>query len=395
MTNRKHSHRRAILLVLDSVGVGAMPDASDYNDPPNCHTLGNVAQACQGLNLPHLASLGLGHLATVEGVQAVGQPQGAFGKLAELAPGKDTTTGHWEMAGSVLKEPLALFPNGFSDEILNAFMERTGRGVLGNKSASGTVIIDELGPEQQETGKWIVYTSADSVFQIAAHEEVIPLEELYAACKVARELLDPYRVGRVIARPYLGTPGNYARTANRKDYAMLPPTETVLQRLDQAGVSVTGVGKIGNIFSEQGISSSFPTKNNLAGMQKTFELMKEQSDGLIFINLVDFDSKFGHRNDPAGYGNALEEFDEHLGTLLPMLREDDLLIITADHGCDPTVPGTDHSREYVPLLVKHDSLAPGTSLGTRSTFADIAQSLAAFWGVSPMPEGESFLPTES
>ncbi len=383
------------MLVLDSVGVGAMPDASDYNDPPNCHTLGNVAQVCQGLELPNLASLGLGHIASVEGVEAVSEPVGAFGRMAEKAPGKDTTTGHWEMAGSVLDEPLALFPQGFPEEILRPFIEKTGRGVLGNKSASGTVILEELGAEQQDTGKWIVYTSADSVFQIAAHEEVIPLEDLYKACKIARELLDPHRVGRVIARPYVGTPGNYARTANRKDYAMLPPSETVLQRLDQAGVPVTGVGKIGNIFSEKGISRSLPTKNNQAGMEVTFQLMDEQEDGLLFINLVDFDSKFGHRNDPKGYGNALEEFDQHLGVLLPMLRDDDLLIITADHGCDPTVPGTDHSREYVPLLVKHGSLHPGTSLGTRSTFADIAQSLAAFWGVSPLPVGESFLPTNT
>lgn len=369
-----------------------MPDAALFHDPPGCFTLGNVARACQGLSLPHLASLGLGRIASVEGVEAVEVPVASFGKMAELAPGKDTTTGHWEMAGSVLEQPLALFPDGFPPEILEPFVAQTGREVLGNRSASGTVIIEELGPTQQETGAWIVYTSADSVFQIAAHEETIPLEELYRACKVARELLNPYRVGRVIARPYVGTPGLYSRTANRKDYAMLPPTETVLQRLEQAGVPVTGVGKIGNIFSEQGITRSFPTKSNQDGMDTTLRLMEEQSEGLIFVNLVDFDSRFGHRNDPEGYGRALEEFDVRLGELLPRLRDDDLLLITADHGCDPTVPGTDHSREYVPLLVHHASLPAGTDLGTRTTFADVAQTLAAFWRVAPMPVGTSVLP---
>lgn len=393
MSPQQNCQRRALLIVLDSVGVGAMPDAAAFNDPPNCFTLGNVAQACQGLSMPNMASLGLGHIAQVEGVAAVDAPLAAYGKMAERAPGKDTTTGHWEMAGAVLDRPLALYPDGFPQEILDEFASATGRGVLGNRSASGTVIIQELGPQQQETGDWIVYTSADSVFQIAAHEEVIPLEELYQACKIARKILDPYRVGRVIARPYVGAPGAYKRTANRKDYATLPPTETVLQRLQRSGVSVTGVGKIGNIFSEQGIDKSFPTKDNVDGMETTFRLLDTQSEGLIFVNLVDFDSKFGHRNNPTGYGQALETFDEYLGQLLPMLEPDDLLIITADHGCDPTVPGTDHSREYVPLLVKHSSIAPGTSLGTRSTFADIAQSLAAFWGLPAMDAGSAFLPT--
>ena len=395
MSLPKKPQRRALLIVLDSVGVGAMPDAPSYNDPPNCFTLGNVAEVCQGLSMPHMASLGLGHIAEISGVEAVPSPTAAYGKMAEKAPGKDTTTGQWEMAGAILEEPLALFPEGFSQEILDAFAAATGRGVLGNLSASGTVIIEELGPQQQETGDWIVYTSADSVFQIAAHEEVIPLEELYRACTIARKLLDPYRVGRVIARPYVGSPGAYARTANRKDFATLPPSETILQRLDSAGVSVTGVGKIGNIYSEQGIRQSFPTKDNVEGMETTFRLLREQEEGLIFVNLVDFDSKFGHRNDPKGYGRALEIFDEYLGKLLLMLREDDLLVITADHGCDPTVPGTDHSREYVPLLAQHSSLAGGTSLGTRSTFADIAQSLATFWGLPAMNVGTSFLPTTS
>lgn len=387
--------KRAILLVLDSVGVGAMPDAAQYHDPPGCFTLGNVARHCQGLKLPHLASMGLGAIAPVEGVPATTTPTASFGKMAERSPGKDTTTGHWELTGAVLETPLALFPDGFSQELINTFSERTGRPVLGNIPASGTQIIEELGEQQRETGGWIVYTSADSVFQIAAHEEVIPLEELYRACEIARDLVAPLHVGRVIARPYVGEPGNYTRTANRKDYALDPPTETILDRLSAAGVPVTGVGKIGNIFNQRGISRSLKTKDNDDGMQQTFGLLREGAEGLIFINLVDFDSKFGHRNNPAGYGAALEAFDVHLGEMLPMLQDDDLLIITADHGCDPTVPGTDHSREYVPLLVRHPSLPTGSDLGTRGSFADVAQSLASFWGLSPMAEGESFLPSPS
>lgn len=387
--------KRAVLLVLDSVGVGAMPDAASYGDPPGCFTLGNVATACQGLKLPHLQSLGLGSVAEVQGVPAEQEPSGAYGRMAERAPGKDTTTGHWEMAGVTLTQALALFPDGFPEEILEPFRARTGRGVLANCAASGTEIIARLGEEQARTGDWIVYTSADSVFQIAAHEEVIPLEELYAACEVARELLEPHRVGRVIARPYVGESGAYVRTANRKDYAMLPPGETVLERLASAGVPVTGVGKIGNIFSERGIARSLKTKDNAAGMEQTMALVREGVDGLIFVNLVDFDSKYGHRNDPQGYGAALEACDVQLGQLLSILEPEDLLIITADHGCDPTVPGTDHSREYVPLLVRHASLKAGTNLGTRETFADVAQSLAAYWGVAPMPQGTSFLPDAS
>lgn len=385
--------QRAILLVLDSVGVGAMPDAPDYNDPPNCFTLGNVAHHCQGLNLPHMAQMGLGHIADIEGVHKVDAPSAAWGRMAELAPGKDTTTGHWEMAGAVLKKPLALFPNGFPKELIQAFSEKTGRPVIGNCSASGTEIIHDLGPEQAEKGAWIVYTSADSVFQIAAHEEHIPLEELYQACQIARDLVEPLHVGRVIARPYVGEPGAYTRTANRKDYALDPPAETVLDRLTAAGIPVTGVGKIADVFNQRGVAHSFKTKTNTEGMETTCSLVQKDTRGLIFVNLVDFDSKYGHRNNPRGYGDALETFDVQLQTLLSLLNEDDLLIITADHGCDPTVPGTDHSREYVPLLVQHKSIPAGTDLGTRATFADIAQTLASFWGLPAMPIGESFLPS--
>ena len=385
-------NRRAILLVLDSVGIGAMPDANEYNDPPNCFTLGNVATACQGLYLPNLQAMGLGNIAEIEGVPPISSPNAAYGRMAEKAPGKDTTTGHWEMSGVILEKPLALFPDGFSQELIGAFSEKTGRGVLGNCAASGTEIIARLGEKQKETGSWIVYTSADSVFQIAAHEDVIPLDELYKACEIARELVDPIHVGRVIARPFVGEPGAYVRTANRKDYATPPPGETILDRLSKNEVPVVGVGKIGSIFNYRGIQESHPTKNNDDGIKQTFQCLEQHKEGLLFVNLVDFDSKFGHRNNPEGYGNALEEFDKHLGKLLETLSEDDLLIITADHGCDPTVPGTDHSREYVPLLVRHSSLQAGTSLETRATFADIAQSLASFWGVGSLSVGTSFLP---
>jgi phosphopentomutase len=339
-----------------------------------------------------MSQMGLSHILDVEGVPKTDAPTAAFGRMAELAPGKDTTTGHWEMAGAVLDTPLALFPDGFPEELIAAFREKTGRDVLGNCAASGTEIIARLGEQQRETGAWIVYTSADSVFQIAAHEELIPLDELYRACEIARDLVAPLHVGRVIARPYVGEPGHYTRTPNRKDYALDPPAETVLDRLVAQGVKVTGVGKIGNVYNHRGITLERKSKTNHEGMEITKELVQSQDDGLLFVNLVDFDSKFGHRNNPKGYGQALEEFVVQLGELLPMLREDDLLIITADHGCDPTVPGTDHSREYVPLLVQHSSLAGGTALGTRRTFADIAQSLASYWGLAPMPVGESFLP---
>ncbi len=387
--------QRALLLVLDSVGAGAMPDAPKYNDSLDAFTLKNVAAACQGLHLPNLQKLGIGNIAPIEGVPPLEMPEGGFGRMAEKAPGKDTSTGHWEMAGVIIEKPLALFPNGFPPEIIEPFIERTGRGVLANYPASGTEIIAELGEEQRRTGKWIVYTSADSVFQIAAHEEVIPLEELYRACEIAREILDPYNVGRVIARPYVGEKGNYTRTDNRKDYALSPPGTTILDRLTEAGIPVTGIGKIGNIFNHRGLSREIPTHGNHDGMVQTIQLVKEGVEGLIFVNLVDFDSKYGHRNNAKGYGQALEEFDEQLGELLPLLDEDDLLIITADHGCDPTMPGTDHTREYVPLLVKHSSIPAGTDLGLRETFADIAQSLATFWHLKPMQHGSTFLPLDT
>jgi phosphopentomutase len=393
MTMPLSQRKLAVLLILDSVGVGAMPDAAAFFDPPNCSTLRNVAAACQGLCLPNLEKLGLGHIVEIAGVPPAILPSAAFGKMAEISPGKDTTTGHWEIAGVQIEQPLTLFPNGFPSEIIEPFIARTGRGILGNKIASGTVIIDELAEIQRQTGKWIVYTSADSVFQIAAHEEWIPLEELYRACEIAREILDPYQVGRIIARPYIGQSGQYSRTPNRKDYALPPPSETILDRLVAADIPVTGVGKISNIFAGMGISQSISTRSNCDGMEKTIQLLREQDqDGLIFVNLVDFDSKYGHRNDPLGYGDALEKFDKQLGLLLPLLSDDNLLIITADHGCDPTTPGTDHTREYVPLLVKHSSLRAGTALGIRKTFADIAQSLATFWDLAPMSLGTSFLP---
>ena len=387
--------KRAIVLVLDSVGIGAMPDAASYNDPPGCNTIANVAKTCGGLNVPSLQQMGLGNIAPIDGVPAIETPTAAFGRMAEKAPGKDTTTGHWEMTGALLQTPLALFPDGFPDDIIQEFVTRTGRDVLGNISASGTQIIAELGEQQRESGKWIVYTSADSVFQIAAHEEVIPLDELYKACEIARELLTPHHVGRVIARPYVGTPGDYTRTANRKDYALDPPAETVLERLQAADVPVYGIGKIANIFNDRGIYHSTKTKDNHQGMEETIAWVQSEKPGFLFVNLVDFDSKFGHRNNPKGYGAALEAFDEQLTTLLPLLKQDDLLMITADHGCDPTVPGTDHSREYVPILTQHSSIQAGTPLETRSTFADVAQTLATFFALDPMPHGQDFFSTQN
>lgn len=381
------STKRAVLLVVDSVGVGALPDAKDYNDPPQANTLAHVAQACRGLDLPTLQAMGLGQILPLEGVPPSPSPSAAFGRMAARAPGKDTTTGHWEMAGLILQQPLALFPQGFPPSILEPFSQQTGRGILGNKPASGTQIIEELGPAHQQSGDWIVYTSADSVFQIAAHEETIPLGELYRACEIARSLLDPYHVGRVIARPFVGSPGAYQRTYHRKDFAFPPPGPTVLDHLQQAHIPVTGVGKIENIFCGQGLSDSVHTEGNEDGMNQTLALVQNQRKGLIFVNLVDFDMRYGHRNDPQGYGAALEQFDRDLQRLLPALAPQDLLLITADHGCDPTVPGTDHTREYVPLLAHHPHLAPGTPCGTRETFADVAQTLASFFALPPLPVG--------
>jgi len=374
---------RVIWIVLDSVGIGEMPDAAAYGDAGS-NTLGNIARR-RPLHLPHLVALGLGNIAPVDGVGPVADPTAAYGKCALASPGKDTTTGHWEMVGIHLAAPLPLYPNGFDPAFMRAFEDRIGRDTLGNKAASGTEIIVELGDEHVQTGSPIIYTSADSVFQIAAHEEVIPLWELYKICETAREMLPG--IGRVIARPFDGESGAYRRTANRKDYAMAPAPGMLLDRLAAAKVPVHSVGKIFDVFLGRGIQLYDKTKTNADGMAKTLAAMAESKSGLIFVNLVDFDMLFGHRNDVDGYARALEECDAWVPSLLAALAPGDLVIFTADHGCDPTTASTDHSREYTPLLVYGG--AP-VALGTRATLADIGQTVAENFGVQ-IAEGTSFL----
>lgn len=383
------NRRRLVILVADSAGCGALPDAAAYGDEGS-DTLGNTSRAVGGLSLPVLGRMGLGHVTAIEGVPPDPAPAAFHGRMAERSEGKDTTTGHWEMMGVVLREGLRTFPRGFPPEILDAFVRETGApGVLGNTVASGTVIIQELGEEHQRTGKPIVYTSADSVFQVAAHTDTVPLETLYAWCRTARRILDPWRVARVIARPFVGTPGSYARTYDRKDFSMPPPAPTVLERLVEAGVPVIGVGKIPDIFDRRGITEEIHTAGNADGLARTAALLERADRGLVFVNLVDFDMLYGHRNDPAGYARALEELDRGLPPILDRLGPGELLALTADHGCDPTTPSTDHSREYVPLVV-HAPGRGGGDLGTRGTFADLGATVAEYFGVRS-EVGTSFL----
>jgi phosphopentomutase len=371
------------------VGIGAMPDAAQFGDPPGGDTLGNIARL-RGLNVPNLARLGLGNIKPLAGIAPAASPAGAYGRCTLASPGKDTTTGHWEMVGIHLDKPFPLYPDGFPPEIMGEFERRIGRTALGNKAASGTEIIKELGAEHMRTGSPIVYTSADSVFQVAAHEEVIPLWELYKICETAREILSgPFEVGRVIARPFVGAPGSFTRTANRHDYAVPPPAGMLLDRLDASGVAVYGVGKIFDIFLGRGIRETAKTKSNADGMAKTLDAMGRLQRGLIFVNLVDFDQQFGHRNDMEGYGAALEQFDAWLPEFTAALGQRDLAVFTADHGCDPTVPGTDHTREYVPLLATGPQVR-SVDLGLRGSLSDIGQTVAANFGVS-IAHGESFL----
>lgn len=385
------SFRRIVWIVLDSVGIGEMPDAAAYGDAGS-DTLGNIARL-RPLHLPNLASKGLGNIKPLTGIAPVADPAGAFGRCALASPGKDTTTGHWEMVGIHLDEPFPLYPNGFPPEIMQEFESRIGRSSLGNKPASGTEIIAELGEEHVRTGSPIVYTSADSVFQIAAHEDVIPLWELYKICETARDILrGQHEVGRVIARPFEGVPGAFKRTTNRKDYAVPPPAGMLLDQLQKAGAQVYSVGKIIDIFLGRGINEYEKTKSNADGMAKTLAAMDTFERGLIFVNLVDFDSLFGHRNDVEGYAKALEEADAWLPSLDAKLREDDLVILTADHGCDPTTPSTDHSREYVPLLAYGPRARRNVDLGIRATLSDIGQTVAANFGAVPIAKGTSFLP---
>jgi phosphopentomutase len=381
---------RVILIVLDSVGVGELPDADAYGDRGS-DTLGNISRVVP-LELPTLRSLGLPRVARVHGMPPIDNPLGAFGRMAERSAGKDSVTGHWEIAGIVLSKPFPTFPHGFPRELIDAFERRIGRRTIGNKAASGTVIIDELGPEHMRTGEPIVYTSADSVFQIAAHEDVIPVRELYRICEIGYELAaEGAGIGRVIARPFVGTPGRFTRTANRRDYALPPAGTTLLDALVAAGHTVFAIGKIEDLFAGRGITAAVHTTSDEHGVDEIEQAMRAMPGGLIFANLVDFDTQYGHRNDPAGYAANLERFDARLARLLPALRERDLLVITADHGNDPTTPSTDHAREYVPLFVVGPRVKAGVDLGTRQTFADLGQTIAEVFDAGPLANGTSFL----
>ncbi len=382
--------QRIIVIVLDSVGIGELPDAAAYGDTGS-DTLGNTARAVGGLSLPHFQALGLGNIAELEGVPPSSTPLASYGKMAELSAGKDTTTGHWELMGLVLEEPFPTYPNGFPADVVAEFTRRIGRGMLGNIPASGTQIIEDFGAEHLATGKPIVYTSADSVFQITAHEEVIPIEQLYRMCEQARDMLQgTHGVGRVIARPFLGQPGQFARTSRRKDFSRIPHLPTMLDVAKSHGVPVTFVGKIDNIFANRGFTGGTHTTGDMAGVDETLEYMRSQSDGIIFTNLCDFDMLYGHRNNVEGYAQALRDVDARLPELLAASRVSDLLIMTADHGCDPTTPSTDHSREYVPLLAYSASLRPGVNLGIRQTFADVAATIAELFTLEPPKWGASF-----
>ena len=381
---------RVFLTVLDSVGVGELPDADTYGDRGS-DTLGNISRRVP-LKLPALRSLGLAHVANVEGMSRVATPLGAYGRMAERSAGKDSVTGHWELAGIVLDRPFPTFPDGFPRAIVAEFERRIGRPTIGNYAASGTTIIDELGPEHMRTGHPIVYTSADSVFQIAAHEDVIPIAELYRICEIAYELIGKgMNVGRVIARPFIGTPGAFTRTANRHDYALTPTGTTLLDALTASGHPVHAIGKIKDLFAGRGITTSVHTKSDEEGVDEIEKAMATAGSGLVFTNLVDFDSQYGHRNDAAGYAANLERFDARLAAMLPRMRERDLLVITADHGNDPTTPSTDHAREYVPIFLVGRMVRPGTDIGVRPTFADLGQTIAEIFSVGPLENGTSFL----
>lgn len=382
---------RVFLIVLDGVGIGALPDAGDYGDAGS-HTLRHVAEAAGGLRVPTLERLGLGRIESLPGVRAVVDPRGSYGRMAERSKGKDSTTGHWEMAGIVSERPFPTYPRGFPEDLLERFSRRVERGWLGNVAASGTEIIGRLGEEHQRTGKLIVYTSADSVFQIAAHEQTVPLPELYEACRIARGLLTgEHAVGRVIARPFVGAPGEYKRTANRRDFSLTPPSATLLDRLTERGHQVFTIGKVDELFAGRGVAEAVHTKDNGEGESLLCELARKGGDGLVFANLVDFDQQYGHRNDPAGFARALEQFDGRAAELLGSIRSDEICMITADHGNDPTTPSTDHSREYVPLLVAGPRVRAGGDLGTRETFADIAATIAEMFSVTMPTAGRSFL----
>lgn len=384
--------KRTIIITLDSVGVGELPDAAEYGDAGS-NTLANIASFAGGLDMPNFASLGLGNIITVSGVPPNNQPLANYGKMAEVSPGKDTVTGHWELMGIQLRQQFPLYPNGFPSEIIQEFERRIGQKALGNKAASGTEIIEELGEEHLRTGNPIVYTSADSVLQIAAHQDIIPLEELYRICRIAREMLTgDHNVGRVIARPFTGPPGAFVRTEWRRDFSLKPPTKSVLNYAEDAGLPVHGIGKISDIFAGSGVTTSVHTGNNMEGVDQILIHLKEFASGIIFANLVDFDMLWGHRNNAAAYARGLEDLDRRMPEIIGALASTDLLIITADHGCDPTTSSTDHSREFVPLLVYGPGIKQGSYLGTRASFADIGKTLAEAMNFAAAVKGVSFWP---
>jgi phosphopentomutase len=387
-----NTYKRIFIIVMDSVGIGEAPDADKFGDK-GADTFGHIAERMNGLNMPNMGKLGLSNIREIKGIEKAAKPLAFYTKMMEASNGKDTMTGHWEIMGLNIQTPFRVFPEGFPDELLSELEKRTGRKIIGTKPASGTEILVELGEEHMKTGALIVYTSADSVLQIAAHEEIIPIEEQYKICKIARELTldEKYMVGRVIARPFLGEPGNFKRTSNRHDYALKPFDRTVMSELKDAGLDVIAIGKISDIYDGEGVTQSLRTVSNMDGMDKLVETLDMNFTGISFVNLVDFDALFGHRRDPEGYGKALEEYDARLPEVFAKLREDDLLMITADHGNDPVAPGTDHTREYVPLLVYSKSMSEGKELPLRETFADLGATVAENFNVKLPNFGKSFL----
>ncbi len=382
---------RVIWMVIDSVGIGQLPDSKKFGDE-GVNTLGNIVKSFTDIKIPNLKKLGIGNINEVDFMESEKSPIAAFGKCSEVSQGKDTTTGHWEMTGVLVETPFKTFENGFPKDIIDEFEKRTGRKVVGNKPSSGTTILDEYGEHQMETGDVIVYTSADSVFQIAAHEEIIPLDELYKMCKIAREIMmGDNAVARIIARPYIGKKkGEFSRTSNRRDYSLNPFEPTVLDNIKQSGLDVIGVGKIEDIFNGQGITEAIHTKDNMDGVDETINYIKKDNKGLIFTNLVDFDSKYGHRRDTKGYKEALEEFDARIPEIIEAMNDNDVLIINADHGNDPTYKGTDHTREYIPLLVYGKNIKQGVNLGIRNSFADIGATVTDILNVEMPKNGISF-----
>ncbi len=382
--------KRVTVIVLDSLGIGELPDAAKFNDE-GANTLNHIVEACNGLNIPHLTSFGMGKIEGVKGIETPDKTVAHYGKMAEKSNGKDTTTGHWEMMGLYIEKPFLTFPNGFPDAFIKSFEEKVGRKTIVNLPASGTEVIEDYGEHHEKTGDLIVYTSADSVFQIAAHEDVVPIEELYSICQTARDMLvDDLQVARVIARPFVGKKGSYERTANRRDFSISPYENTVMDNVKEAGLEVYAIGKIEDIFNNKGVTFAVHNESNMDGVDHTIDALKKEFDGFIFTNLVDFDAKYGHRRDPKGYGKAIEDFDSRMPEIIEAMKEDDILILTADHGNDPVHFGTDHTREYVPLLVFSKKIKEGKAIGTRSCFGDIGATISEILGTTMPKHGDSF-----